>query len=104
MPPTHASADQIRQKYAKIHSDQHVLSPRCQSAVSGPAGFDGTSRTEKDDSYIIYEPDSEGVDDNISIAGSDTDTQHPYGAGYAWRSAHQACKTMPGRYDARRLI
>jgi hypothetical protein len=97
---TYASVDQIRQTSAKIHSDQRAPAPHCQSAVTGSAEFDGISTTDKGDSYIIYESDSEGVGDRISIAGSDTDTKHPYGAGYAWRGAHQVCQTMPGRYSA----
>ncbi|KAF5713038.1 hypothetical protein FMUND_8128 [Fusarium mundagurra] len=80
-------------------NDQRVPVPHFPSTTSICAEFEGTSTISERDSHTIHEPESEGSSDVSSIAGSDT--EHPYGAGYAWRGARRARRafeTKPSRY------
>ncbi|EXL40764.1 hypothetical protein FOCG_16708 [Fusarium oxysporum f. sp. radicis-lycopersici 26381] len=78
-------------------NDQHAPVPHFPSTMSIFAEFEGISTISERDSHTIHEPESEGSSDVSSIAGSDT--EHPYGAGYAWRGARRAFKTKRGRYE-----
>ncbi|RYC77906.1 hypothetical protein BFJ63_vAg19220 [Fusarium oxysporum f. sp. narcissi] len=80
-------------------NDQRAPVPHFPSTTSICAELEGMSTISKRDSYTIHEPESEDSSDVSSIAGSDT--EHPYGAGYAWRGARRArraFKTKPSRY------
>lgn len=91
--------DRTTQTCAKIYSDQRAPVPHFPSTTSICAELEGMSTISKRDSHTIHEPESEDSSDVSSIAGSDT--EHPYGAGYAWRGARRArraFKTKPSRY------
>ncbi|CZR49629.1 uncharacterized protein FPRO_14892 [Fusarium proliferatum ET1] len=89
--------DQTTSTCAKTSSGHCAPTPHFASTTSIHAELEEIPTISDNDSRKIHESDSEGSSEVSSIAGSDTEL--PYGAGYAWRSARQArLKTKPSRY------